>query len=389
MEITKSTSSDEEETKHLTTAPTSPKKQIRLHVGFPKTGTTSIQTVLCQASDHLIASGHWYPRLAGFKNRKRIAYSHHSLFRALTLPEPDDVVSERQVAEADFANVLERLSSDSDLNQLIISHEGFFENFRPNFDILQQLAASHSLTIIAYVRCYDQWIESRYTQYVKESRGQIRALRKFYLGQLESSFFLSRLQAFREQLPDCQFCVRSFDAAKATGLVQDFLGQAGIQEDSVLQRLIGQKGESNRGRLPILSFFKAYATAGPDGDELAGFVEDALQSLGDELSNVPFADRRFGFLPYDLKRRARQLYQDDVKQLREQFDAQIPVPEPVSVGELKYATRLTKREYQQTLDFLRPHFEAGVADRIQASFSTGARAIEGSWRFLRRLGRLG
>ena len=244
---------------------------------------------------------------------------------------------------------------------------------------LRQITAGLPTTVVAYVRRYDQWIESRYAQYIKESRGQIRPLRKFYLGQLEASFFLSRLQAYREKLPNCRFVVCSFDDARANGLVEHFLLQTGIQQDSTLQTLIREKGLSNRGRLPILNFVKAYATAGPNGAELAGYIEDALKSLGDEVADVPFANRQFGFLSYKLKRQARQLYQADVSLIREQFDAQIlRTGSVIADDELRYAVRLKKREYLQTLEFLRPHLDAHAAERLRDAFSGGARAIEGS-----------
>lgn len=385
MESQKSKKSSNEEPKRSDSVSNQIEKRFWLHIGFPKTGTTSIQAVLTQASDHIINSGHWYPRLAGFKNRQRIANSHHSIFRALTLPAPDDNLSERQIADADLAATIERFSNDPQVLQLIISHESFLENVQPNFELLRQLTSSQPSSIIAYVRCYDQWIESRYTQYVKESRSQIRPLKKFYLGKLEPNFFSRKLQVFRDQLPNCQFVVRSLDASRSNGLTEDFLMQTGIQNDSVLQSLIAAKGTSNRGRLPIVSFFKAYATAGPDGIELAGIIEQALNAIGDEIAKVPFADKRFRFLSHKLKRRARRLYQQEVEQLRDQFDAQIPDPGSLSASDLSYATRLTKREYEQTLDFLRPYLNSSSANRLQAAFAPGAKVMDGSkWRFWRR-----
>jgi hypothetical protein len=361
-------------------------KQLWLHIGFPKTGTTSIQAVLSQASDHIVDSGHLYPRLAGFKNRTRIAHNHQSLFRALTLPGAEDVLSERKIADDDLANALERFCGDPKLRQLIISNESFLENVQLDFARLRQLTSSQPSTVIAYVRCYDQWIESRYAQYVRESRGQVCAMRRFYLGQLEPEFFLRRLQVFRDHLPDCQFVVRSFDAARRGGLVEDFLGQTGIQIDSVLQNFIDAKGSSNRSRLPIVNFFKAYATAGPEGAELADNIEDALRLVGDEISNVPFADKRFGFLSYKLKRKARLLYQTDVKLLRKRFGAQIPAPASLSASDMSYPTRLSKREYDQTLEFFRPYLPQSSVDRFRAAYAAGAKVLERStFRFLRRM----
>ena len=134
MKTQKSTTAAKEESVQPTSPPNPIKKQLWLHIGFPKTGTTSIQSVLCQASDHLITRGHWYPRLAGFKNRQRIAHSHHSLFRALTLPGTTDSVDQRRIADADLTAVLDRFNNDDALQQLIISHEGLLENVALDFE---------------------------------------------------------------------------------------------------------------------------------------------------------------------------------------------------------------------------------------------------------------
>ena len=56
------------------------RRQIYLHIGFPKTGTTSIQTWLTEHAAALAAHGVLYPAIG--RDGQEYQYGHHRLARS-------------------------------------------------------------------------------------------------------------------------------------------------------------------------------------------------------------------------------------------------------------------------------------------------------------------
>src|SRR5882724_4089086 len=94
------------------------RKQLYLHIGFPKTGTTSIQMWLTENATALAAHGVLYP--ATGRGRQEHDYGHHQLPRGL-VTKP---LSELAVMWPDMTNLREEVDN-SPGSTIIVSSEDF------------------------------------------------------------------------------------------------------------------------------------------------------------------------------------------------------------------------------------------------------------------------
>ena len=140
-----------------------------LHVGMPKTGTTSLQNFLVQNDDALLEHGAHYLR-AGRGNTKqangRITGNHNGI--AIRLKHNPD----------DFDEIKSEMSEEileSGSDNLIISSEMLFDR---RLDILFQNVLQQNqirqytkeITIVIYLRRYDSYLEAIYKQLVKNGK---------------------------------------------------------------------------------------------------------------------------------------------------------------------------------------------------------------------------
>ncbi|MDX1744544.1 MAG: hypothetical protein R3324_01285 [Halobacteriales archaeon] len=134
-----------------------------LHVGMPKTGTTSIQFAMREHPDALAQLGWTYSTVG---RGERI--HHLELINALGFARGSDGVGETA------RDVATRLRSEFDANpRLIVSHESLckFPLLGPDQrSFVTELFRSFDPHVVLYVRRQDKWLESLYTQFVKRGR---------------------------------------------------------------------------------------------------------------------------------------------------------------------------------------------------------------------------
>jgi hypothetical protein len=130
------------------------KKQLWLHIGFPKTGTTSIQVWMIRNAGLLAAHGVLYP-MAG-RGEGCSDFGHHRFPRILA----DAPISALEESWPDMAALLREIH-DSPAAKVVISSEDFsIRIFDGHIDLLARRLVDFDVKIVCYVRRQDEFITS-------------------------------------------------------------------------------------------------------------------------------------------------------------------------------------------------------------------------------------
>jgi len=225
-------------------------KNLILHIGTPKTGSTSIQRSLGKARDSLLDHNIYYPIIEPSSNEP---YNHIFTFIPIFIESPEKRywfrrrlkpfedkslkvqkyrqawIKEFKACEQDhFIVSAEHLAVTYFNEEAVIRTKEFVKPFFEN------------VTIIAYVRHYDQWIPSQIQEYVKNGReffGQAE-LREIFNKFLNCPPFLSYQQSLKKWINVFgieNIVVRPFDplAFYKGSLLADFFYASGLPADDI------------------------------------------------------------------------------------------------------------------------------------------------------------
>lgn len=139
------------------------KRQLLLHVGSPKTGTSAIQFSLYSAREYLRSRGILYPEglIQSAEDPK-----HQSFFGAI-----------QSANSAKLAASLVKLQSEltDSLHTVVLSSEGFYHHMhefrKGSWRLIEELGRRYSVRVIVYLRPQAPYLESIYRQYLKNPRG--------------------------------------------------------------------------------------------------------------------------------------------------------------------------------------------------------------------------
>lgn len=133
--------------------------KLFLHVGLPKTATTSIQEFLLRNRDKLIARGVLYPK-AGLQ-----MIAHHPLGNIFSHSPADWI----QLADpAALASALRDEISETGCDTVIMSTESLA--YVPKHAELKEYFRDFDTDIVFYLRRQDEWLESAYQENLKTGR---------------------------------------------------------------------------------------------------------------------------------------------------------------------------------------------------------------------------
>ena len=315
-------------------APVKPK--LHLHIGSPKTGTTSLQYYLYEHRELLSSRGFLYPTGLNLT----MAKGHHPLFFAVsdTWWHPDfyyDINAER----LDTGSYLKKYAIDDCLrelryaaansNNLLISSEGFFDLDSNGVKSLSHLLSGFDVSVYVYLRRQDQFIESMYRHFVMDSGARFNIPIENYLeGEyVKHCDYLSKVDTWAEHFGKEHLTVVPYQpsALKEDDVIIDFLDRVGCDTRDLPESPTVNRSQPND-VLAMLTLSNGSAWEfREDAAEYSQFTRQAFESDG-KKSPLLSTSQAIQFLDQ---------YSDDNKALAEKylpdsdgdfFDNSFPLP---------------------------------------------------------------
>ncbi|MCP4476131.1 MAG: hypothetical protein GY821_16545, partial [Gammaproteobacteria bacterium] len=213
------------------------KKQLYIHIGTHKTGTTAIQKFLSANSDYLLKHGVLYPGFCrpGEHHASLVTRYSRELNRAV-----NRIIDEKEMVllKKEFDNEVER----SGAKKIILSSEELFVPLeKQQWQFIRTLCSNYEVFVIVYFRRQDKFIISYYNQEIKYfSRTKLPLLS--VLGQ-EQSFLKELLDNYENVLSvwsdivgDDHIAVVPYEGKIRNDVVTHFLEYIGIENRTEMSK---------------------------------------------------------------------------------------------------------------------------------------------------------
>ena len=201
-----------------------------VHIGPPKTGTSSLQEALSQNRDQLLAQGYDYPDFGRHPEMPHLP-GHHGIAESL---------HQRQELPEGFAAELDQLSPD---HRVIFSSENFAHLPPEAVQQLVQALGPENVEVIYYARRWEQLLPSVWQELVKHGHSQsyLEFLNHQTSAPLASVYlnYMNVLNRWSEAVGVDQLRIFAYDNLRSAGLdvVQHFCAHVlGIQLQQVQPR---------------------------------------------------------------------------------------------------------------------------------------------------------
>jgi len=179
-------------------------KQLFLHVGPEKTGTSALQSFLSRKSAHLSESGFLYPETARWSDG-----SHHGLaFSLLKVSNWQKAVHTRA---AFFDQIGNEIDASTCTSTIISSEILRAVCLREEFDILAErlLSKFDQLTLVLFLRDQVEWLISMFNQHVKDPNVKHKgAFRDFAQRLQRDADWLDLIYCWRKRLDGLDLAYR-------------------------------------------------------------------------------------------------------------------------------------------------------------------------------------
>lgn len=206
---------------------------VYIHIGAPKTATSTLQAILARKAGKLAKAGVLYPAIP------RHGDAHHVLvcdliekFQGSRMP--DFWYGQFPRGQA-WARLREEIADQGDdLQSVVISSELFFgqsRKLRPMLAEIQEHLAGHTVKIVAFLRRQDQLYSSFFNQDVKGARQWADGPYQFYAThQIFQHNYFELLNIWGETFGPNNIIVRPYESAQWLDgdIVADFCDATGI-----------------------------------------------------------------------------------------------------------------------------------------------------------------
>ena len=210
------------------------KKTIFLHVGYHKTGTTSIQVSLMLNAAELARQGILYYQDSKYADQW---FRNHTL--ALSIRhERHETIDMSEHPEQVWSRFLQEVASFEG-ERIVVSSEVFMEGVDKKF--IQKKLADYTIRLVFYVREQSQVIGSLYTEKVKHGYAEDadNYFEQFKDGTLD---YYAELERWAAIFGEENIIVRDFDRVTRQGnLLQDFLALLGVSKEQFAQLKMPQQ----------------------------------------------------------------------------------------------------------------------------------------------------
>lgn len=170
-----------------------------LHIGFGKTGTTSIQHCLNDHREALSRCGILYP-LAGQQN------SGHHLLAILG----SDIVQGEALEE--YRKLLLEIKS-SKCRKIVLSSENYCFMSGQYVESLKDIFLGFKVKVIFYARPQAELIESTYLEWIKTGKKYTRTVDEFFRCHAHGFNFIERLEPWRISFGEENIMLRHYSSA--------------------------------------------------------------------------------------------------------------------------------------------------------------------------------
>ena len=206
---------------------------VYIHIGAPKTATSTLQAVLSKNQAKLLKQGVLYPASC------RQASAHHPLICDLMHKHQGQAMADMWYGDVERGTAWSALASEMEaqgpgLRAVVVSSELFFGQARHLEDMLEDVLGylqGHRIEVVAYLRRQDQMYASFYNQDIKGARQWCHNAYRFYeTHQIFQRDYHSLLSAWAEALGRRNVLVRPFEPQQWTDgdIVADFCRTTGL-----------------------------------------------------------------------------------------------------------------------------------------------------------------
>jgi hypothetical protein len=286
-------------------------KQIFLHIGTQKTGSSSLQFFLQENRKQLAELGYLYP------STER---AHHYLAYSL-LGDPRE-----QYQSFTWEDTLGEIDNSS-LDKIIISSEFFVQSTSNEF--IQKIAdklQKYQTKIIIYLKRQDKKIESSFNQQMKT--GVYTGTVEFYLQKHNLSSYLKTLDNWAQIFGQENIIVRPLEKQQIPDIYQDFLHCVGITDLEGFQRTEDRNVKPNINQIIAINFINQY-TAKRLGLDKQGFhnLNNHPQNFWPRNYQLSFlrytrgwkGDGNYNLIPYENAVNFLQKYESDNAQIAKKY----------------------------------------------------------------------
>lgn len=205
-------------------------KELILHIGIEKTGTSAIQRHLALNYDILRRLGVLYPLKIRWQD-----HSHHKLSFALletnrweeNILDPEEIL---EIVKHEFEkSQCEKLIISSEILRTFHHHQNF-TLFKDSF-----LSGFSRVTLVVFVRNQMEWLASMYNQVIKDPATRyFRGISDFLEENMEHGNFYQLLESWEHALQglDYNVQVQKYHPS-SNSVIQQFLSSAGIEDKDI------------------------------------------------------------------------------------------------------------------------------------------------------------
>lgn len=276
-------------------------KNIILHIGRHKSGTSSLQKYFVDNESYLGSVGWHYPRAL------RTPIAHHSVARFYNENQMRRLsVKEKDILSRDIDSFWKECEFH---DQLVISSENF-QNINPKN--LVECFKYCNLQIVVYLREISSYLLSAYAQAIKAQSLSISL--EEYEKRIFSGNYYSFLNAWRMAFPDADILVRCFDRSEMCqgDIRSDFVNASWLKDSVDPVRTVFSNEDRNPSIGGSLLEFKKYINSLNYQESInAGAVYPILQRLAIDYSEYS-SDK---YISPEIMSLLRDKYTDEIEQV--------------------------------------------------------------------------
>ena len=201
--------------------------KLLIHIGMPKTGTTSLQHFLFENNEILHSKGWDYPNISSkvplrdYKSREKLFFINGWGLR-VTCEKSDDL-SKKQ-----FNDIMNYLLECLEKYDVIVSCESLWYTDLKQF--LEKIKSFYkNIKVLVYIRRQDKIIESLWNEYIKNDISRFHVLKEINEFYSEYLNYLFKIQQIEEIVGSKNIIVRIFEkeafepVGKNGDIISDFL----------------------------------------------------------------------------------------------------------------------------------------------------------------------